>query len=84
MILNWFSFVFIAIGILVVVGGGLWRLPFGTRWFKLAVWLLLAIGFGGGWWVLRPAPAEREITLAEFEAAVGGGRPVVLAVYSEY
>lgn len=79
-----YSFLILAGVILLIAGIGLYRADAGTPLLRAGLWVLIVIIFAGGWYMLRPTPSAQVATVAEVEAVIGSGQPVVLELYSEY
>ncbi len=81
---NQFSFVLTSGVLLFVLGAALWnarKLHFALR---IGAWLVALIALVGFWLVMRPTDTPAIGSLADVEARLGNGTPVVLELYSEY
>lgn len=81
---NQFSFLLMAGGLLVLAGLWLWRVRSLPLFTRLGGWLVLLVVIVGVWLLLRPTATPEVDGLADVEARLGNGRPVVLELYSEY
>jgi hypothetical protein len=69
-------------GLLLLIGAGVLLVRRARRaWIIWGVALLL---LGAGWLLLRTRQTEPPDTLAEIEAALASGQPVLVEIYSNY
>lgn len=80
-IFNQYSFVIAAMGFFVLIAVLILRQGVDRR--RLIVLGIFAVSMVGGWFAVRPGPSTMQ-ELAEFEAVLGGGQPIVLEYQSEY
>jgi thiol-disulfide isomerase/thioredoxin len=83
-VFNQFSFVLLAGGLLLLAGLLLWRLQRVPAFVRMVGWLVLLIAVFGVWLALRPTATPQISGLADVEAQLGNGTPVVIELYSEY
>jgi hypothetical protein len=77
-----YSYLWLAGFLLLISGLALWRIQAWTILQKGMVWLILVVLLMGIFWVIRPS--ENYHTLADIDAQIGGGKPTLLELYSEY
>ncbi len=83
-VFNQFSFLLMAGGLLLLAGLLLWRVRSLPLFARLGGWLVLLIAVVGFWLLMRPTATPEISGLADVEARLGNGTPVVLELYSEY
>jgi hypothetical protein len=69
-------------GLLLAIWAGVLIVRRGRRgWILWGAALLL---LGGGWLLLRTRATEKPQTVADIEAAIASGEPVLVEIYSNY
>jgi hypothetical protein len=69
-------------GLLLLIGAGVLLVRRARRaWI---IWGLALLLLGAGWLVLRTRQAKQPATLAEIEAVLASGQPVLVEIYSNY
>lgn len=81
MIINQFSFVIAAVGFFILIAVLILRQGVDRK--RLIVLGIFAASMVGGWFAVRPGPSTLR-DLAEFDAALGSGQPIVLEYQSEF
>jgi hypothetical protein len=69
-------------GILLAIWAGILLVRRGRRGWIL--WGLALLLLGAGWLALRTRNTEQPTTVAEIEASIASGRPVLVEIYSNY
>ncbi|PJF34421.1 MAG: hypothetical protein CUN49_15755 [Candidatus Thermofonsia Clade 1 bacterium] len=81
---NQFSFVIMSAVLLVAIGAVLWKAGRLSAVLRLGAWLVALIALLGFWLAVRPTDTPQVSALADVEARIGKGTPVVIELYSEY
>jgi len=81
---NQFSFALMSGALLIALGAALWNVRKLPVVLRIGAWLIALIGLVGFWLVVRPTDTPNLSTLADVEARLGNGTPVVIELYSEY
>ena len=82
-IINQFSYVWISVGLGVILAVGLWRWRKGSRLLRgalLLLYVLAAVAFG----LSHQYPAPEVTSLAEAEAILTNEQPTFVMLYSNY
>lgn len=81
-IINQYSFVWVAV-LIMVVGGVLifWK---HASWRTILVFCLLLLGLLAAWFFLRPRQTSMVDGARQIQETIGGGKPVLLEFQSPY
>ena len=69
-------------GLMLAIWAGVLIVRRGRRGWIL--WGMALLLLGAGWLFLRTRAAERPETMADIEAAIASGQPVLVEIYSNY
>jgi hypothetical protein len=81
---NQFSFIVTSATVLIVAGALLWSARKIPAALRIGGWVVLLIALVAFWFAARPTDTPAINALADVEARIGNGTPVVLELYSEY
>lgn len=81
---NQFSFVILSGALLIAIGIALWNARKLAVLLRIGAWLIALGALIGFWLVMRPTDTPAIGALADVEARLGNGTPVVIELYSEY
>jgi hypothetical protein len=84
MIFNQYSFVWLAVPVVALVGFTVWRMKRGPRWLRAAIVVVLFFTVVVVWLAGHPTATAEVNTLADAERLMGSGKPTVIEFFSEY